>query len=136
MKLIIDSNRIISALIKDGLTREIITSNKIQFYTLNYVLDEIMKYKKYIVKKAKINDNQIDYLFNLLMENIIIISDKKINQYMGKAINVMKDIDINDSPILACALAIENDGIWTEDRDFDKQNKIKIWKTSDLINFL
>jgi predicted nucleic acid-binding protein len=136
MKMIIDSNRIISALIKDGLTREIIISNKFQFYTLNYVLDEIMKHKEYIIKKAKLNENQIDCLFNLIMENITIVSDKRIKIHINKAINIMKNIDIDDSPILACALAIENDGIWTEDKDFDKQNEIKIWKTNDLIYFL
>jgi predicted nucleic acid-binding protein len=136
MKMIIDSNRIISALIKDGLTREIIISNKFQFYTLNYILDEIMKHKEYIIKKAKLNENQIDCLFNLIMENITIVSDKRIKIHINKAINIMKNIDIDDSPILACALAIENDGIWTEDKDFDKQNEIKIWKTNDLIYFL
>ncbi|MBS3060935.1 MAG: hypothetical protein J4432_05530 [DPANN group archaeon] len=33
----------------------------------------------------------------------------------------------------ALALSIDNDGLWTADKDFDKQNKIKVWKTKDLI---
>jgi predicted nucleic acid-binding protein len=48
----------------------------------------------------------------------------------------MENIDLNDSPILACALAIDNQGIWTEDKDFEKQNKIKIWKTADLKKYI
>ena len=48
----------------------------------------------------------------------------------------MKDIDIKDSPILACALSIPNEGIWTEDKDFEKQTKIPIWKTKVLKEYV
>lgn len=70
------------------------------------------------------------------MDNIHIIADKKVKDQMKKAIDIMKDIDVNDSPILACALAIPNDGIWTEDKDFDKQDNVKIWKTKNLKKYI
>lgn len=41
MRLVIDTNRIISALLKDGLTQEIITSNSIDFYSIDYVIEEL-----------------------------------------------------------------------------------------------
>ena len=49
---------------------------------------------------------------------------------------IMKDIDIDDAPILACALAIKNIGIWSEDKHFEKQNKIKVWKTKDILKLI
>ncbi len=70
------------------------------------------------------------------MDNICIISDKKVKNQMKKSIDIMKDIDVNDSPILASALAIPNDGIWTEDKHFDKQDEVKIWKTKDLKKYI
>lgn len=136
MRIIVDTNRLISALLKDGLTREIITSNNFDFYTLDYVLKELNKYETYILKKANMTKRDFDLLFDLVMENTSIISDNKIKTHMKQAIDIMKDIDINDSPILACALSIPNEGIWTEDKDFDKQNKVTIWKTKDLKTFL
>ena len=48
----------------------------------------------------------------------------------------MRDIDEKDAPIIACALAISNEGIWTEDKHFEKQNRIKIWKTKELEEYL
>ena len=42
MRLIVDSNQIISALIKEGMARTIITSDKIEFYNLRYMIDEVM----------------------------------------------------------------------------------------------
>lgn len=136
MRLIIDTNRIISALLKKGWTREIITSNIFEFYTVDYVMDEIRKHKEYILKKAKFTENEFELLFNLVTENISVVPDKIVKDQMKKAIEIMMDIDVYDSPILACALAIPNEGIWTEDKDFDKQKDIKIWKTKDLKKFI
>lgn len=56
MRLIIDTNRIISALLKKGWTREIITSTNFDFYTVDYVMEELEKHKKYILKKAKMTE--------------------------------------------------------------------------------
>ena len=136
MRLIIDTNRIISALLKKGWTREIITSNNFEFYTLDYVMEELRKHEKYILKKSKMNKREFELLFNLVMENISIIPDKKVKDQMKKAIDIMKDIDVNDSPILACALKIPNEGIWTEDKDFYKQKNVKIWETKELKKYL
>ena len=46
MKLVIDTNSIISALIKNGISRRIIVSPAIQFITPDHTLKEISKYKK------------------------------------------------------------------------------------------
>ena len=44
----------------------------------------------------------------------------------------MDKIDPDDTPFIALALAVENDGIWSDDKHFEQQNRIKIWKTGAL----
>lgn len=136
MRLVIDTNRIISALLKDGLTREIITSNSIDFYSIDYVIEELNKYQSYILKKAHMTKTDFDLLFDLVFDQIQIVEDNKVKKHMKEATEIMKDIDIKDSPILACALSIPNEGIWTEDKDFEKQTKIPIWKTKALKEYV
>lgn len=136
MRLIVDSNQIISALIKDGLARTIVTSDRIEFYSLEYMADEVKNYMDYIVKKSGLPKRKVELLFRLFLQNIVIISEEDIKSKMDEAIQVMKDIDINDSPILACALAILNDGIWTNDKHFEKQDKVRVWKTKDLLIYI
>ncbi|MFH1210180.1 MAG: PIN domain-containing protein [archaeon] len=136
MKLVIDSNRIISALIKEGLSRKIIVSKNFDFLTLDYIIEEVRKYKEDICKKAKFSDSEMELLFDLFMENVEIMPDEKILSKMDEAKEIMKDIDIYDSPIIACALTVSNEGIWTEDRHLKKQSKIKIWKTEDLMDYV
>ena len=55
MRLVVDSNRFIAALIKDGLSRTIISSRNLSFYSPSYVLEEVEKYLPYIMKKSKMS---------------------------------------------------------------------------------
>lgn len=136
MRLIVDTNKILSALIKDGKDRKIISSQNIDFFTLDYVLEEINKYRQYIVKKSGLSEEEIGTLLTLFMENISIVSDEKVKSKIGEAKNMMKNIDIKDSPIMACALAIPNNGMWTQDKHFGKQNKVKVWNSKDLLKYI
>lgn len=134
MRLIVDTNRIIAALIKDGQARAIMNSGLIEFYTLDYVTEEVNKYRDEILKKSKLDN--IDFLLSFVMQNVSIIPEETITPKIEEAINIMKSIDINDSPILACALAIPNDGIWTEDKHFKRQKKVRVWKTEQLLDYI
>ena len=48
----------------------------------------------------------------------------------------MKIIVDTNRIIIALALSVENDGIWSHDKHFEEQNKIRIWKTDVLLELL
>ncbi len=136
MRLIVDTNIILSALIKSGLSRKIISSQNIEFYTLDYIMEEINKYMDYIVEKSDMEKEEVETLLAFFMENIVVVSDEEVKSKIEEAKKIMKEFDINDAPILACALAIKNDGIWSEDKHFHIQKKVKAWHTKDLMEYL
>lgn len=41
-----------------------------------------------------------------------------------------------ETPFLALALATENDGVWSNDKDFETIKQVKVWKTQDLLKYL
>jgi predicted nucleic acid-binding protein len=55
---------------------------------------------------------------------------------MEEAKQIMDKIDPDDTPFIALALAIENDGVWSNDKHFGQQNRVKIWKTDVLLRLL
>ena len=55
---------------------------------------------------------------------------------LQEAYDVMKEIDEDDTPFLALALSIENDGIWSNDTHFEEQSLIKVYKTKELLHFI
>jgi len=136
MILILNTSILISSLIKDSVTRQILLLPSMKFYLPEYALEEIEAHKMKISRLSRLSTDEIDILLNLLLENISIISSRTIQPYLSQAGVIIGRIDPNDIPFLALALATENDGIWSNDRHFEAIKQIKIWKTSDLLRYL
>jgi len=136
MRLVIDTNIIFSALIKDSITRRILLTSKFDFFIPEYVFIETHNHSQEIMRKSGYDQDDFNTMVDTLMTNINVVPTDDFKSYIPKAFNIMKDIDENDTSFLALALMINGDGIWSNDPHFDKQNKIKVWKTKDIIKFL
>ena len=135
MKLVADSNRIIAALVKDSYSRRIILHGDLELLAINMSQKDIQKYRKDILSKAKITEEQFNSVFEKLNERMIKLDDAIIQGKMKEAKEIMDKIDKDDTPFIAAALATDT-GIWSDDRHFEKQGIIKIWKTKDLSQYL
>jgi len=137
MELVADSNRIIASLIKDGYSRRILLSRKFSFFTVEFGLKEVMKYKALIKKKARINEDEFNSLMKILMFKITVLSEEDISKNsINKAIEIMKEIDADDVVFIALAIEMQNIPIWSDDKHFKKQNKVKVYTTKQLAGFL
>ena len=74
MKLVIDSNSIISALIREGSSRTILFDNKFRFFTPDHALNEISRHEEEIRNKSNVTHEQFELLLTLLFDKIEIIS--------------------------------------------------------------
>jgi len=130
MKFVIDTNILMSAIIKNSLTRKIIFDKKFEFITPSYTLSEIDKYKEELCKKSKLNLDDLNGLLDILFDYIKIINRSVYESNIEEMRNLIVDPD--DIPFLACAMAL-NANIWSDDKHFKKQKKIKIFTTNDFI---
>ncbi|MBI4155352.1 hypothetical protein HY498_04680 [Candidatus Woesearchaeota archaeon] len=135
MKILVDTNRIIAALIKNSDSRGIIKESNIEFVTIGVSKEEIEKYINVIKKKSMVGDEEFKYVFNKIMINVCVLRDDLIKPFMQEAMDIMDRIDKDDTPFIAAALAA-NLPIWSDDKHFEKQNKIKIFKTKDLVKYI
>jgi predicted nucleic acid-binding protein len=136
MRLIIDSNCLFSALIKDSVSRKIIFNPEVELFAPDHIMSEIGKYYDLLLRKSKLSLNEFEVVFEGLFHQIEIISHDDILPYYPKAQHIMKDIDPDDAPFIALALAIDNDGIWSMDPHLTKQDVILVWRTEGLVNKL
>lgn len=134
MKLVIDSNRIMAGLIKDSQTRKIIFNEEFNFIAPDYIITEIEKYRQHLIEKSKLTDREFDIILLSILEKIELIPSDVFIDQLELAEEIMKDIDIKDSPFLALGLAVKTSGIWSEDKDFDRQDKLKRFSTKELYN--
>ena len=136
MILIVDTNRIIAGLLRDSTSRKILLNKKFEFYAPDYLLFEIQKHKKLILKKSKLPKSKFQIIFDLLIERINIVPKSEIQDFIKEANEIIGNIDIDDVPFIALALAIPNNGIWSDDKHLKKQNTVNILSTKDFINLI
>ncbi len=75
MKVVIDSNRVIAALIKDSTTRGIIFDKRFDLIAPDYIKMELNTHRSSIVEKAGITENEFDILLSIIFEHITIIPE-------------------------------------------------------------
>jgi predicted nucleic acid-binding protein len=131
--IVLDTNIIISALIKDSITRKIIIESSLKFVYPEMSFYEILKYKPDILRKSGYNIKEFEIILFKIFEYITLIPLEVIKSKLQKAKDIMGKIDINDVVFVATALAVNNPIIWSDDSDFDKQKTIKILKTKDMV---
>jgi predicted nucleic acid-binding protein len=136
MKIIVDTNRIVAALIKNSVSRKILFSNKFEFLTTEFAKKELSNHKKEILTKVHIPESALDTLMANIFRRIYVVDDIAIKERFDQAMAIMDRIDPNDTPFIALAISVENDGIWSDDKHFTMQRVIKTWKTGDMLKFL
>ncbi len=133
MKLVIDANVVISALIADSKTRELIVTLEPDLLTPAFVHDEIENYQDLIVEKSGMKPARVEQFIDLLFQYIEVVPASEFYPAIEDADDAIGDTDPDDVLYLACAIAC-NAAIWSDDSDFDEQDVVQTYTTSDIIN--
>ena len=134
MELVVDANVIISSLISSsGKTAEMLFSDKLKLYAPEYLLEEIVKYRKYILEKSGLSLEEMNMLLSLISSNIEFISFSDFGKFIKRASEICPDE--NDTEYFALALKL-NCSIWSNDGKLKEQNKVKVYNTLELIKIL
>ena len=91
--IILDTNVLISALIKDSTTRKILLESGLNFCYPAESFYELEKYKELIIRKAEIPEKEYKDLFNNLLNHIMIISKSITDKFLIRADKIMSHID-------------------------------------------
>jgi len=131
MRLIVDTNIIISSIIKAGKTRQILFDFNFEFFTPAFTLTEIRKYTDEICKKGKIDLADFENYLKIIFKYVTIISPEKYFDLFSEADILIKDK--KDIPFISCALALKC-GLWSNDKGFREQKIVKVYTTQNLLD--
>lgn len=135
MKLVVDANVVISALIADSKTRELIVTLESELLTPEVVHDEIGGYEALIVEKSGMDTDRVQQFIDLLFQYIETVPASEFYPYIGEAEEAIGDTDPDDVLYVACALA-RDAGVWSDDSDFDEQDLVAVFTTSEVVERL
>jgi predicted nucleic acid-binding protein len=133
---VVDTNIIVSATIRNSDTRAILLHPAFWFFTPEYALHEIEEHYEEIREKTGLADADCQKLIDALVSSVAVIPKSEFRKYLPRARQIMQDIDVDDTSFIALAISFKNEGIWSEDKDFQRQNAVRIWKTRDLVDIL
>ncbi|MBW2975457.1 hypothetical protein KY366_07085 [Candidatus Woesearchaeota archaeon] len=133
MMIVIDSNRIVAALLKDSTTRGILFNNKFYFIAPEFVKEEIEKHRGEFIKKAGIASPEFDLLLSLIFESLTLVPKVKYNKVLGKFKSEISDP--KDVPYLACCIATRSEWVWSHDPHMKEQDKVKVFTNIDLLRY-
>ena len=133
MRLVVDANVIISALIADSKTRELVVPLDPDLLTPQFVHDEIENYEDLIAEKSGMEPRRVQRFVDLLFQYIEVAPADEFFSYIEGADEAIGETDPDDVLYVACALA--NDAhIWSDDSDFKEQDIVEAYSTSDVID--
>lgn len=133
MTLVVDANVVISALIADSKTRELIVTLEPDLVTPEVVHDEIETYEDLIVEKSGLDINRVHQSIELLFGYIDTVPASTFYQHIEQADAAIGETDPDDVLYVACALGCDA-GIWSDDSDFQEQNLVPVFTTSEVVD--
>ena len=133
MILIVDANILFSALIKHSLTAELIFNEDIKLYTCEFIIDEFFKYEKDILEKTHRTREQFITIMHQLKEVITVVPKNEYSYLITEAEKFSPDS--KDAIYFALALKL-NGSVWSNDKKLKKQNKVKVYSTNEVLQFI
>lgn len=103
MKLIVDTNIILKALIKNSRVRAILLNPNHQFYVPEHAIKEIERHLSLIVKKSGLSGGEVKLVLSTLLTNMQVIPPEDVLGKWGEATDFMAPIDKEDIPFMAAA---------------------------------
>lgn len=132
MQLVVDANVLVSALVADSKTRELIVLLEPSLCTPEIIHDEIDRHHETIVAKSGLDDDRVQQFLDLLFQHIETVPIDDFHHHIERAENAIGDTDPDDVLYVACALGYDA-GIWSDDSDYDQQDLVPVFTTADVI---
>jgi len=133
VKLVVDTSVLIAALMKNSAVRELLLNPFFEFYAPEHCIEEIEKHVVELVKRSGLTAENVYLLLGILLASVQVVPKERVLGRMKEAEQIMGKIDMDDAPFIALALSFPNDGVWSEDKHFLRQRRVKVWHTKDLL---
>lgn len=119
--IIVDTNVILAFLLTRGITRRIISKHKDLFATPESCYDELWEHREKWNKNT-LSDEELKVIIEKVKKYFVApVKSDYYKDNIKRAEGIIKDKE--DAPVLALALSIDNEGIWTYNtKHFDTED--------------
>ena len=96
------------------------------------IFDEMEKHKGELLRKSKMRAKEFEALLEILLRKVQIVPIDVLHPYKKQAYDLVKDIDVDDTLIIACALAYPGNILWSDDKKLKQQSLVAVINTTEM----
>jgi predicted nucleic acid-binding protein len=135
MRLVVDANILVAALLKDAATREILLNEKMELFAPEHLLNEIKHLLKNpkIRKRLRLNDEELYELSSAILSGIKFIPEKIFLIFIKRSLALVAHPE--DAPYIGLSLALQLP-LWSNDSALKEQTAVKVYTTFELIKIV
>ena len=132
MELIVDASVLFAAIIGKGKTYDLFFEDRLKLVATSYLIEEFDKNTKVISDICGTSESEVVEVFDILKERIEILPIVNFSEEIQSQAEKLSPHS-KDSPYFALALLLGS-SIWTREKGFAKQDEIRIYFTSELVD--
>ena len=135
MRLVVDANILVAALLKDSTTRELLLEDDLELFAPEGLLAELknlLKNQK-VRKRLPLSDNALSELSEAIFSEITFFPEESFLSFIKDSAELVSHIE--DAPYIALALTLKIP-LWSNDAALKEQTKVKVLTTPELIKLL
>ena len=132
LRLAVDANALYAALLRDGTARRLATDARLRLFAPRHLITEVRRHLPEIVRRAEVPGLQIERALSTLLAPVTLVHR---GEYLGRVPGMLEEFRILgpwDVRYLAVAEALGLDGVWSDDKDLRRQNRVLVFTTVDL----
>ncbi len=137
MFVVVDTNKVLSSLLTKGRAFDVFLVNsslrRLEFIAPEFLFFEVSKHLDEIVERSKLSKGELEKIFSFIKNEIEFIPFKEFNKYADEALELVPHK--KDVQYFALGIAF-NCGVWSDERGFRKQSKVRVFSNNDLFRSL
>jgi len=133
MKLVVDANIMFAALVKAGITADLMFHSSLELHAPEFILFEFSKYKELLMAKTGRPEEEFMRLLEVFGRRMDLESQEQLEPLLGEAMRICPDP--KDVPYIALALKL-GCAIWSNDKALASVAGIKVYSTQELAKLL
>lgn len=133
MRLVIDANIVIAALMRDSSVRRLLLLGGHELHAPAYLFEEVESHWQELQPRSKLSTESLREVLGILKEHINEHAASDYEARFEEARAILSDGDADDTPYVALALALVADGVWSEDRGLTTREGLRIYRTVEVL---
>jgi len=133
MELVADTNIVISAILRPGMTRSLIFYPGFRLYSPKLLVEELENNKDELIQKSHVKDEEYRSIVRIVLSNVSIAPESDYDAFKDEAEAISPDW--KDRAFFAVALQ-RKCAIWSNEKRLKKQKNVNVYNTKELLELL